>query len=165
MKIVLISFIVILLISSFTAGYIISDKLKQIPYPLEQPLELNNKEKSSPSDWIKEKQIHVLNDKVVIDINNPKWAKFTNTNSMDPLFDETSNAIEITPNSEDDIQVGDIISYKSNLVEGDIIHRIIEKNKDENGVYFILKGDNNKYKDPEKVRFEQIQRVLIAIIY
>ena len=165
MKLALISFIIILLISSFTIGYTISDKTRQTTYPLEQPLELTNKEKPSPSNWIKEKQIHVLNDKIIIDINNPKWAKFTDTNSMDPLFDENSNAIEIIPSSEEDIQAGDIVSYKSNLVEGDIIHRVIEKGRDESGIYFILKGDNNKYKDPEKIRFSQIQRVLIAIIY
>ena len=37
--------------------------------------------------------IHVSSDQVVIKINNPKWASFTNTNSMDPLLDEDSNAV------------------------------------------------------------------------
>lgn len=155
----------LLVCTSFSLGFLIADKTKQIPYPLEQPIEFINKEKPSPSDWIKEDQIQVLKDKIIITLNNPKWAKFTNTNSMDPLFDETSNAIEIIPQSEEDIKVGDIISYKSNLVEGIIIHRIIEKGVDEKGTYFILKGDNNKNSDPEKIRFEQIQRVLVAIIY
>ncbi len=54
----------------------------------------NSKELNSPSDWIKEKQIKVYPNQVVINVNNPFWASFTNTNSMDPFIDETSNAIE-----------------------------------------------------------------------
>lgn len=151
--------IFILILSSLS--YVLATK----PSSLEQPIEFINKEQPSPSDWIKEDQIQVLDDKVIINLNNPKWAKFTDTNSMDPLFDSTANAIEITPTSEEDIQLGDVVSYKSELVEGIIIHRVIKIDKDENGTYFTLKGDNNNYSDPEKVRFNQIQRVLVAIIY
>ena len=58
---------------------------------------LKASELSSPSDWILERQIKVYDDKVIIDLLNPIWAKFTNTNSMDPFLDEDSNAIEILP--------------------------------------------------------------------
>jgi hypothetical protein len=33
------------------------------------------------------------------------------------------------------------------------------------GFYFIVKGDNNRVSDPGKIRFEQIDRVLFAIIW
>ena len=161
MKWALFMFNIIFILILFSLGYVLATKNQSI----EQPIEFSNKELPSPSDWIKEDQIQVLNDKIIINIANPKWAKFTDTNSMDPLFDEESNAIEIIPDLEKDIHIGDVVSYKSNLVDGIIIHRVISIEKDENGAYFILKGDNNKYSDPEKVRFEQIQRILVAIIY
>jgi len=118
---------------------------------------------SSPSDWIKENQIQVYPNKVILEINQPMWSSFTNTNSMDPFLDETANAIEIKPQSPEQIKVGDIISYQTEY--GLIIHRVIEKGEDELGPYFIVKGDNNINKDPFKVRFEDIKGVLVAIIY
>ena len=63
------------------------------------------------------------------------------------------------------IKVGDIVSYSSEYADGAIIHRVIGKNMDDNGVYFILKGDNNPSADPGKIRFSQIRRVVIAIVY
>ena len=84
---------------------------------------------------------------------------------MDPVFDYGSNAIEIKPQSPEQIHVGDIVSYNSKYASGSIIHRVIEINQDEDGWYCLMKGDNNPYRDPEKVRFEQVQRLVVAIIY
>jgi signal peptidase I len=61
--------------------------------------------------------------------------------------------------------VGDIISFWSATIETTVIHRIVEVGKDNQGVYFVTKGDNNLYKDPEKVRFEQVKGVVVGIIY
>ena len=122
-------------------------------------------EKASPADRISQGSIHVLNDKVIIDIENPEWAKFTDTNSMDPVFDNEANAIEIVPKTPNEIQVGDIISYQAENQEFNIIHRVVEKGEDEEGDYFIVKGDNNNSRDPGKIRFGQIKRVVVAIIY
>lgn len=122
-------------------------------------------ERASPSDWIKENQILVYNSQVVLDLKNAEWATFTDTHSMEPVLSSRSNAIEVRPKSTDDIQVGDIVSYNSEYAEGIIIHRVIEKNTDEKGVYFILKGDNNPHPDPGRIRFDQIVRVVVAIVY
>ncbi|MBU0666686.1 MAG: hypothetical protein ABIC91_07355 [Nanoarchaeota archaeon] len=122
-------------------------------------------ERASPSDWIKEEQIEVWNDRIVIDLKGAYWAAFTNTNSMDPIIDEHANAIEIVPENEAQIEVGDIVSYESEYADGTIIHRVIYKGQDEKGTYFIMKGDNNPSSDPGKIRFNQIKRVLVAIIY
>ncbi len=122
-------------------------------------------EQDSPNDWIKEEQIKVYNDRVIIEIENPEWASFTNTNSMDPVIDETAHAIQTVPKSAQDINVGDIISYKSDYAEGIIIHRVIKIGGDEDGWYCIARGDNNPTQDPGKIRFNQITRVLVAIIY
>jgi len=118
-----------------------------------------------PVDRIKENQIQVFNDKVVIYLHNAEWASFTPTGSMEPVLNEYANAIQIIPKSEKDINVGDIISYESEYAEGIIIHRVVEVGYDKEGWYCIAKGDNNPKKDPGKIRFPQIKRVLVAIIY
>jgi signal peptidase I len=120
-------------------------------------------ELDSPSDWIKENQIKVYNDKVVLDINKASWAKFTDTNSMDPFLDEKSHAIEIMPENPEDVNVGDIISYTTK--QGIIIHRVIDTGFDEKGFFYVVKGDNNKQVDLYQVRFENIKGVVVAVIY
>jgi signal peptidase I len=120
---------------------------------------------NSPSDWMKEQDISVYNNRVILNIQNPQWAKFTDTHSMEPVLSSNANAIEIVPQSEDQLKVGDIVSYKSDYADGYVIHRIVSIGKDDQGTYFVLKGDNNPTSDPGKVRFKQIQRVVIAIVY
>ena len=158
---------ILVIIAVFLLGWVSNAVLSNLQSNMEIPSgnAIQTNERASPSDWIKENNIHVLPDKIVIDLNDARWATFTDTNSMDPLFDSTANAIEIIPQSPNVIQVGDIISYESGIAKAMIIHRVIEKGTDEKGVYFILKGDNNNSPDPEKVRFEQVKRVLVAVIY
>ncbi len=45
-----------------------------------------------------------------------------------------------------------------------IVHRVVDKGVDSDGVYFITKGDNNNYSDG-KVRFEEIEYITIGILY
>ncbi len=124
-----------------------------------------NKERDSPSDWIKQEQIEVYGDKVILQIEDPQWAVFTDTNSMDPLIDENSHAIQISPKSPESIKIGDIISYESDQFDGIVIHRVIDLGMDEKGWYCRAKGDNNPFEDPGRIRFQQIKRVLVAVIY
>ncbi len=128
-------------------------------------LGMTNEEQASPNDWVKENQILVEGDKVTIKIEGAQWSKFTDTNSMDPVIDEYANAIQIIPKDPSQIQVGDIVSYKSDYADGTIIHRVVEIGYDEKGWYCLMKGDNNKSNDPGKIRFSQIKRVTIAVIY
>jgi len=123
------------------------------------------KEVASPYDRIKEEQIHVYEDRIIIDLDNAEWATFTDTNSMDPVIDEGANAIEIVPKSINEIHPGDIVSYESSYVDGTIIHRVKSVGYDPEGWYAIMQGDNNPTEDPEKVRFEQVRRIVVAIIY
>lgn len=126
-------------------------------------LTLSSFEIMSPEDHISEEQIRVYNDRVILDVDDPIWSSFTDTNSMDPLLDAGANGIEIKPVSENDIHIGDIISYKSG--NGIVIHRVIGIEKDEQGVYYIVKGDNNPIPDKEKVRFSNVQGILVAVVY
>ncbi len=128
-------------------------------------LQSTGNEIPSPLDRIQEDQITVTNDKIVINLKDAQWASFTDTNSMDPVIDAEAHAIEVIPQSKQDVQVGDIVAYESEYAEGSIIHRVVYKGEDEQGTYFILKGDNNPIQDPGKVRFSQIKKVVVAIIY
>ncbi len=129
------------------------------------PRTTSPQEVASPSDRITEDQIHVYNSRIIIDLENAEWASFTDTNSMDPVIDAGSNAIEIIPKVPEDIHIGDIVSYESEYADGVIIHRVIQIGNDDGGWYAVMKGDNNPEKDPGKIRFSQIRRVVVAIIY
>ena len=122
-------------------------------------------EVSSPADRVKEDQILVSKERVVLNLQNAEWATFTDTNSMDPVLDAGANAIEVVPASEDELQVGDIAVYESEYADGLIIHRIVYRGEDEKGTYFIFKGDNNPASDPGRIRFSQVRKVVVAIIY
>ena len=133
------------------------------PTMKEMPLNFFSNEVKSPSDWVKEDQIYVYDDRIIIDIDNPTWGTFTDTNSMDPLIDIGANSFEILPENPNDINIGDIISYES--AYGIIIHRVIDKGWDTEGVYYIAKGDNNAVADSGKIRFDQVQGVVVGVIY
>lgn len=122
-------------------------------------------EKNSPSDWIKEEKIHMYPDRIVVGMSHPTFRRIYNTNSMDPLFDETTTTIEIPLSSEDELNIGDIAAYTTEKYDYAVLHRIINISSDEKGKYFILKGDNNKEEDKEKVRFSQIEGVVVGILY
>ena len=120
-------------------------------------------ERDSPKDWVKEWEIKTGTNTVTLTIQGAILAAFADTNSMDPVFDAGSNAIEIVPKSASALKVGDIVSYSTQY--GTIIHRIIEIGNDEKGWYAIFQGDNNPIPDPDKVRWDQIKRVVVGIIY
>jgi len=150
-------FICILLIILFFSLAFISSAEKQFS------LTKNLTAVETPGDWIKQDQIKVYPNQIILNVKDAAWATFTPTGSMKPILDEKTNALEIKPSSPNDINLGDIIAYTS--PDGTIIHRVIEKNIDENGIYFLVKGDNNPSEDQVKVRFENITGVVIAIIY
>ncbi len=126
---------------------------------IEKPLEL-----ASPSDHIEEDQINVYDEYIVLDIEDAIWTGFTDTNSMDPIMDASANGIEIVPETGDEIEIGDIISYET--IEGSVVvHRVIDIQTDSQGIYFTVKGDNNPVEDEEKVRFNQVRGIVVAIIY
>ncbi len=158
---------VLLLLIAFMLGVIFSEAYASVNY-LERPFPLFQEagvDRASPHDRIREDQIKVYSDHVLIKVDNPQWASFADTKSMDPVIDKGANAIQIVPQSKEEIHVGDIISYNSDYASGVIIHRVIHIGYDEEGWYCIAKGDNNPRQDPGKIRFSQIRRVLVAIIY
>lgn len=122
-------------------------------------------EKISPYDRVNEEQIKVYKSLIIIHINNSELVSLENTNSMDPLIDETSNVIQVKPKSAEDIHMGDIVSYKDSSTKKIILHRVVAIGEDKEGKFFTLMGDNVNSVDQNKVRFEQITGVVVGIIY
>ena len=132
---------------------------KELPY-----FSLNS-EQASPANRIKENQIQIFKDKILINVQNAFLASYADTNSMDPLIDQGANGIEIKPEIPEYIQIGDIIAYTPSWTNGLVAHRVVEIGSDNQGIYYIAKGDNNPDADPGKIRFNQIKYVLIGVIY
>ncbi len=155
-----------IIILVFLLGWFSNDVFSYISFEKEEiPYFSLNAERASPKDRIKESQIQIFKDHILINVRNTFLASYANTNSMDPVLDEGANGLEIVPESPTDIQVGDIIAYNSNLVNGLVAHRVVKIGYDDAGSYFIVQGDNNPNPDPDKVRFDQIQYILIGVIY
>jgi len=132
----------------------------------EMPLSLGyfgfSKNLSAPFDFIDEKQIKIYDDKIVIFVNDASLSRYAPTGSMKPILDSGANGIRIKPSSENEIHIGDIITFKQDNYL--IVHRVIDEGTDSEGVYFITKGDNNSVADG-KVRFKDIEYVTVGIIW
>jgi len=128
----------------------------------EKPLGINFYDtiNNAPGDWIKINQIQVTGDSISIAIPNVSISSYAPTGSMKPVLDEGSNGIRIIPSSAEQIGVGDIVTFGTE----NIVHRVIEKGEDEEGYWFITKGDNNQVSDGE-IRFKDIKYVTIGVLY
>ena len=136
-------------------------------YGLESPFSNNfglsgdNSEKA-PSNFINEKDIKIYGDKIVIEVPGASLSRYAPTGSMKPVLDEGSNGIRVVPESENDIEIGDIITFRQDNFL--IVHRVVDMGTDSEGTYFITKGDNNSITDG-KVRFKDIKYITIGVIW
>jgi len=117
---------------------------------------------NAPSDFLSREDITVYQDKVVINISGATISSYADTGSMSPVLNHNSNGIRVRPQSEKDIEIGDIVSFMKNNIL--IVHRVIEKGEDSEGIYFLTKGDNNNFHDG-KIRFDDIEYLTIGILY
>ena len=151
----------------FLIGWLSNTVYSEIRFSgLQTPLELfNNSERPSSGDHTSLDKIMVYDDFAVINISGLSLAQYEDTNSMDPIIDSEANGLEVIPR-EEDLDIGDIVAYRSNKIDGLIVHRIVGNGTDENGVkYYILKGDNNSKPDPEQVYFDQIEYLLVGVLW
>ena len=130
------------------------ENLKRVPH-----------EVPNPKDRVSESQIRITKSQVVLGVRDVSWGYMADTNSMDPVLDTGSTVLTIKPKSADEIEVGDIIVFNDHVNSIPTIHRVVQKENDEQGIYFITKGDNNPERDPYNVRFEDILSVIIGVIY
>ena len=119
-------------------------------------------ENVAPSDWVTEEDIILFDDMIILKIGNATLSNYAATGSMKPIFDKGANGIRVVPEDSEEVNVGDIVSFR--FGGGLIVHRVVEKGIDSEGIYFVTQGDNNAFSD-EKIRFEDIEYVTIGIIY
>ncbi len=154
---------ILLVISMFSLGFFSYPLLVQYTNGIiESPFSLTGKAVSSPSNFIEKDRILVYPEKVIINIAGATLSSYENTGSMEPTLDSNSNGIRVKPESAQEIEIGDIVSFRKNGIL--IVHRVIEKGIDSQGVYFVTKGDNNNFKDG-KIRFSEIEYLTIGIVY
>jgi len=115
-------------------------------------------------DRIPESAIHVYQDRVEIE-GTYLLARYKDTNSMLPVLDYGSNGLMVPLTDDIELKVGDIVSYRVPNVPGIIVHRIIAIEEDDKGTYYVLRGDNNPYSDPYKIRRENIERLTVGIVW
>ncbi|MDO8556587.1 MAG: S26 family signal peptidase [Nanoarchaeota archaeon] len=123
---------------------------------IEHPTGYASKEQTSPGDYINEEQLLLTNDRLIINQPTLILTRYTNTNSMDPLLDETSNGIEL-PYDGRTLQPGDIISYKDkNIIK---IHRVLNNTTEG----YLVKGDNSNIS--ETINKKDIKGILVGVLY
>ncbi len=149
----------------FLIGFLSANLLSfYLVYGLEMPFLMNFgvSYNDAPFDFIKQDQIQIYEDKIVINVEGASMSRYAPTGSMKPVLDEGANGIRVKPKSEDNIHVGDIITFKqgSHL----IVHRVVDKGIDQEGIYFVTKGDNNSVVDG-KIRFLDIEYITVAMIW
>jgi signal peptidase I len=150
----------------FLMGFLSCLTVVLVFYDAEKPLRIGEvslvSPAQSPGNWIKEENIHIYENAVVIDIEGASLSRYAPTGSMKPILDIGSNGIRIVPENPSQISIGDIITFQQNSEL--VVHRVIDKGADEQGAYFITKGDKNNVTDG-RIRFKDIKYVTIAIIY
>lgn len=146
-------------ISIFLIGFVFAYLLFLYQFDLES---FHSYEIVSPPDFVKDKQILVYEDRVVLNIEGARLTRYAPTKSMVPVLDSGANGISVKPKDENEIEIGDIISFwrEGNL----IVHRVVEKGVDENGAYFVTKGDNSPVVDG-KTRFSEVEHKLVGLFY
>ena len=160
--------------SPIMTGYTIKEKVfvpEYVKIGCTEPIiiveekKLTGEERESPADRIKDSDVNVFSNSIRIDVGNAKWRKFIDSNSMDPLIDEGTTTIEIKPKNANEIKVGDIIAYNVKGYDYAFVHRVAEIGKDNEGIYFITRGDNYWKEDPDKVRFSQVEGIVVGVLY
>ena len=68
-------------------------------------LGLNSKNAEAPGDWIKENQIHIYDNAVIIDVEDASIGKYAPTGSMLPVLDKESNGIRIVPENPEQYKI------------------------------------------------------------
>lgn len=121
-----------------------------------------NEDVSVP-DRLVERDILVYQDRIIIYLENATISNYGDSGSMKPTFDDGANGIRVKPSSAEDLSVGDIITFRSGLAL--VVHRIVDVGIDEDGVYYITKGDNNRLADGGKVGFDDIEYVTVGVLW
>lgn len=162
-KIQLLSIVIILLSITLISAYKDYDELEL----------KNGYINFNPKDRINTKDIKIYEDKIIIEGTFEK-RESKGTGSMLPLLFKGATYFYTDPRSPRDIKKGDIIVFKKpkEMIKNGfkrkgtlVIHRVIKKGIDLKGFYFYTAGDNNQKEDGAKIRFKDITKVMVGVIW
>jgi len=127
------------------------------PYP-----PVGSLERPSNQGWIRADDVVLYPDSIKI---KGKFVRqvLPDTNSMEPWMDIGHTVILKRGFDKNKLQVGDVAAY--NKGGKWVLHQIVEVDSDENGRFFRFQGINCAEPDYKIVRDDDIQAVLIAVIY
>lgn len=160
----------IIILISIVFGYELASNQGKITYDLYKfsagGIDWTQKSIPGPADRVKENQIEVTKDNIIIQVPDAEWSSYSPTGSMEPVLSDTANGLYLKPKGPEDIKIGDIIAYDMEGQPRPIVHRVTSIQKDQYGnVQYITKGDSNAVPDPEPVPYDKVLRVLIGILY
>jgi hypothetical protein len=117
-----------------------------------------------PSDHLFFDEMLLYNSKLVINRTNLTYARVKATGSMRPTVSDDSIIIGLDDFTEEDLRVGDIISFTTPK-GGRVLHRIVTTKTVNETLFYITKGDNVDRRDSYKTTFDDINYVAVGIIY
>jgi len=108
------------------------------------------------------KEIVIYISIIIIGVILAHQLNVVSSGSMEPvLYKGDIVVIDYNPST---IEVGDIIVYKASWFENKpVIHRVVEKQTSNDGIYYVIKGDNNDIQDPYPVSRNQIISKVVMI--
>ena len=106
---------------------------------------------------------NLTEDSLTINFNNITFFNITKGISMLPAIHDNSTQLYIILGNNS-LYMGDVVRFKYEEYSY-MHHRIIDIRNDEEGIYYITRGDNNLLNDDLRVRRENITHKLIGILY
>jgi hypothetical protein len=130
-------------------------KLDGVPEPLEE---------YNTTQRIMESQLRMYEGKICVDLEGEVLiASFTPTGSMLPTLSSRNLAIQMKPENESDVRVGDIVAYQRE--DYIVVHRVVDITENGNITYYQVKGDNNREYDPFWIPFDKIIGIQIITFH
>src|SRR3989338_681378 len=103
---------------------------------------------------------------ILLKYRDLQLVKFTDTKSMHPVLSSGHTALYTTNIDPYTLQVGNIIVYNSYFSSISVVHRITEVRPDnEEGVCYVLQGDNNDGPDPGCVKPSQVNGIVVGSLF
>ena len=143
----------------FVLGYALASSAALSP---ESRLALSDEQVESVSQ-IPFESIKVYPSDVRINYPGLRYAR-VKSNSMAPLITDTSTVLERAPSSQDDIHVGDVISFYEPSVDDVVLHLVTRIEKTQGKNTYRTKGLANENEDAWLVPYDNVKGILVGIV-
>ncbi len=118
------------------------------------------KERDTPKDRIKEEDIQLRHNSVIINIPGASLSKLDDKSSRESLFSSHSEGLVMNVSSPSELKAGDIVSYFSPSKQMMVYGRISHIGEDKEGWYAQFSSEGRR-----RIRFNRIEKVVVAVLY